>query len=137
MEKYIFARSSDSASYYPNNKPYDFRVHLDNALDLHGYWKIGISEFFTKTSPTKTPLYVFSNICEFSSVSGQEQPILRIIQPDLSYGWNEKFYPIYYIPIKITDLTNLHLYIKDESGLDATFIDSEVWVTLHLIRYPF
>lgn len=82
MEKYIFARSSDSASYYPNNKPYDFRVHLDNALDLHGYWKIGISEFFTKTSPTKTvidktsakpvttlvnfkPLYVFSNICEF------------------------------------------------------------------------
>lgn len=154
MEKYIFARSSVSASYYPNNKPYDFRVHLDNALDLHGYWKIGISEFFTKTSPTKTvidktsakpvttlvnfkPLYVFSNICEFSSVSGQEQPILRIIQPDLSYGWNEKFYPIYYIPIKITDLTNLHLYIKDESGLDATFIDSEVWVTLHLIRYPF
>lgn len=48
MEKYIFARSSDSASYYPNNKPYDFRVHLDNALDLHGYWKIGISEFFTQ-----------------------------------------------------------------------------------------
>lgn len=83
------------------------------------------------------PLYVFSNICEFSSVSGQEQSILRITQPDLSYDWNEKFYPIYYIPIKITDLTNLHLHLKDESGLDAAFIDSEVWVTLHLIRYPF
>lgn len=117
--------------------------------------KLVYLNFSPKTSPTKTvidktsakpvttlvnfkPLYVFSNICEFSSVSGQEQPILRIIQPDLSYGWNEKFYPIYYIPIKITDLTNLHLYtIKDESGLDATFIDSGVWVTLHLIRYPF
>lgn len=27
--------------------------------------------------------------------------------------------------------------LKDESGLAVTFIDSDVWVTLHLIRYPF
>lgn len=54
MEKYIFVRSSDSVSYYPDNKPYDFRVHLDNSLDLHGYWKIGISEFFAMSSPKKT-----------------------------------------------------------------------------------
>lgn len=153
MEKYIFVKSSDTVNYYPENKPYDFRVHLDNALNLHGYWKIGVSEFFTLTSPKKTvidkttskpvttlnlkPLFVFSNICDFSSVNGREQPLLRIIQPDPSYGWNEKFYPIYYIPIKITDLTYLHLYLKDDNGLPATFIDFDVWATLHLIRYPF
>jgi hypothetical protein len=79
------------------------------------------------------PIFVFSNICDFSSVNGREQPLLRIIHPDQS----DKFYPVYYVPIKIVDLTDLHLYIKDETALPATFIDSEVWITLHLIRYPF
>lgn len=46
MEKYIFVRSSESREYYPENRPYDFKIHLDNTLDLHGYWKIGIAEFF-------------------------------------------------------------------------------------------
>lgn len=87
MEKYIFVRLSDFVSYYFNNKLYDFRVYFDNVLDLYGYWKIGIFEFFIKILLIKIVidkilvkfviilvnfklLYVFFNICEFLSVSG-------------------------------------------------------------------
>ena len=53
MEKYVFLKSSDSVRYFPDNKPYNFRVHLENNIDLRGYWKIEISEIFTLASPKK------------------------------------------------------------------------------------
>lgn len=49
MEKYIFVKSSDCLNYYPDNKPYNFKIHLENVIDLHGYWKIGITEFYSMT----------------------------------------------------------------------------------------
>jgi hypothetical protein len=54
MEKYIFLRSNDSLNYFPDNKPHDFRIHLENPIDLHGYWKMGICEFFTLTTTNQT-----------------------------------------------------------------------------------
>lgn len=153
MEKYIFVKSDECRDYYPENKPYDFKIHLDNALDLQGFWKIGITEFFTLSSTKKTvidaltskpittfqhkSLFVYSKVCDFSSVNGHQQPLLRIIQADPSYGWNDKFYPAYYIPLRVTHLSDLHLYLRDDIHLPATFINSDVWITLHLIRYPF
>ena len=153
MEKYVFLKSSDSVRYFPDNKPYNFRVHLENNIDLRGYWKIGISEFFTLASPKKIvmdkttskpistfqnkPIFVYSNICDFSNVGGEEQPLLRVIQADPSYGWNDKFYPVYYIPLRTHNLSDIHFYLKDDRNSLATFIDSDVWMTLHLIRYPF
>ena len=56
MEKFIFAKSSDSSEYFPDNKYYDFKIHLDRSINLQGYWKVGITEFFTTTSPTKTSM---------------------------------------------------------------------------------
>lgn len=53
MEKFIFAKSSDSSEYFPDNKYYDFKIHLGRPLQLQDYWKVGITEFFTKASPTK------------------------------------------------------------------------------------
>lgn len=153
MEKYIFVRSSESREFYPENRPYDFKIHLDNTLDLHGYWKIGIAEFFTLSSTQKTvidkstskpvttfyhkSLFVYSDVCDFSSVNGHQEPLLRVIQSDPSYGWNDKSFPMYYIPLKVIKLSNLHWYLRDDTGSLATFIDSDVWMTLHLIRYPF
>lgn len=152
MEKFIFAKSSDSSEYFPDNKDYDFKIHLDRSINLQGYWKVGITEFFTTASPTKTsmdknskpitifnrkPVYVYTNICSFSSVHGQEQPLLRIIHADASYGWNDKFDSVYYFPVRVPEISDIHIYLKDDTGSPATFIDSDVWVTLHMHRYPF
>lgn len=153
MEKFIFAKSTDSLIYFPNNRHYDFKIHLDKTLNLTGYWKVGITEFFTTSTPKSTvidkstskpivtfnrkPVYVYTDICSFSSVHGQEQPLLRIIQSDVSYGWNDKFDSVYYLPVRVHELSDVHIYLRDDSGLPASFINSDVWVTLHLHRYPF
>lgn len=76
-------------------------------------------------------------MCIQMFVISQVQPLLRIIQADSSSGWNENFYPIYYIPLRVNNLSDIHFYLRDDTSSLATFLDSDVWMTLHLIRYPF
>ena len=159
MERYIFLKSSDCSEYYPNNKPYDFKIHLNTTIDLNGYWKLGIAELFTLSSVTSEkcsasniqdklinhpivkyrykPLYVYCNVCQFSSVNGTDQPLLRVIHPDGVYGWNDKFDPVYYFPVRVNELSDIHIYLKDDTNSPASFVTSDVWITLHLRRYPF
>lgn len=46
MEKYIFVKLSDCFNYYLDNKLYNFKIYFENVIDLYGYWKIGIIEFY-------------------------------------------------------------------------------------------
>lgn len=46
MEKYIFVKLSDCLNYYLDNKLYNFKIYFENVIDLYGYWKIGIIEFY-------------------------------------------------------------------------------------------
>lgn len=46
MEKYIFVKLSNCLIYYLNNKLYNFKIYFENVIDLYGYWKIGIIEFY-------------------------------------------------------------------------------------------
>lgn len=157
MEKYMFVKSGDSLEFYSDNKPYDFKVHLDPILRLDGYWKVGLTEFFnysydnvqackserapslltdTKQYQSKV-LYLYSNVCDFSSVNGREKPLLRIVHYDDEFQWNSKFDPVYYVPLRVNELSDIHFSIKDENGSLATFLLSDTWVTLHFKRYPF
>lgn len=46
MEKYIFVKLSDCLNFYLDNKLYNFKIYFENVIDLYGYWKIGIIEFY-------------------------------------------------------------------------------------------
>ena len=55
--------SEDSKLIYPDNKPYDFRVHLSTPISLTGYWTVSLLEICIETGqafkyPT-TELFVF------------------------------------------------------------------------------
>lgn len=86
MEKYIFVRLSEFREYYFENRLYDFKIYFDNILDLYGYWKIGIVEFFILLLMKKIVidklilkfvmifyyklLFVYFDVCDFFSVNG-------------------------------------------------------------------
>lgn len=109
---------------YPSNIPYDFRIKFNKQIQLDGYWVVALTEFTTTDWDDKTnqnELFLCSDICQDTFVGFSEVPLLRRVytsdrkQDNIVYD-----YP-YYIPIKIGNLQQIHVYIKDRLGLPATF----------------
>lgn len=75
-----------------------------------------ITTFYLKS------LFVYSDVCDFSSVNGLQEPLLSVIQSDPSYGWNDKFFPVYYIrscsryltPFTTTKVMCIHVHCKTD-----------------------
>jgi len=43
----------------------------------------------------------------------------------------------YYIPLKVGAVEQIHVYIKDWKGNEASFLKSRVNLTLHFKKFPF
>ena len=71
--------SDDSILTYPNNKPYDVRVHLSTPISLTGNWTVSLLEISIErrqANPT-SELFVFSNLCGNTVLGGHDVPLLR------------------------------------------------------------
>ena len=144
MDKYLTLRSTDCKTYFPENKSNDFKVHLNNPLHLkEGQWLVGLSEItILNWSSKKTAdifdVYIYSSLCENSPVSDSELPLLRHIVLQGNKKERRFVFPTcHYIPVKVRDIQDIHLYIKDRKGEPASFITGPVIVTLHLKPLPF
>lgn len=75
----LYLKSDESNNYFPENKPWHFKVHLKSPLTLEGKWKVALLEFQASASKTKTlyssnqTLFVFSNICGESLLDGEKK----------------------------------------------------------------
>ena len=70
--------SDDSKLMYPNNKPYDFLVHLSTPISLKGNWTVSLLEISVERGqayPTSI-LFVFSNLCDNTVLGGHDVPLL-------------------------------------------------------------
>lgn len=68
------------------------------------------------------------SICEDTIIGECQGPLLRRIY--LIDSKNQIFLRLYRKPLRINDLTDLHIYIKDKNGGDASFLTGESAVTL-------
>lgn len=71
--------NSDKHSiYFPQNKPYDFKVHLLKPLNLTGKWMMSLVDFSTETSALiHEHIYLYCDICGDSIIDGSMHPLLR------------------------------------------------------------
>jgi len=143
-DKYITLRSTDSVEYYPANKAWSFKVHLNEPLHLEQKWRVALTEitFENWQSAKKSDchdIYIYTDMCEARHLVGEtKEPLLR----RLCLRGNKKkktfeFTNQYYFPIRIQDTDTVHVYIKDMRGNDPSFITGPVIVTLHLKLLPF
>jgi hypothetical protein len=141
MDTYLFLKSDDSSTYVTGNRASDFRVKLNQRLDLTGVWDISLVSIVFDNIDIKTlnnkqiHLNVLCNLCDGSEVGGVRMPILRNI--DLREGSHHEFNTLWKFPIIPRELSQVRIYIEDESGAEATFITGETRVVLLLRRYPF
>lgn len=94
MSIYAVVSSDSSLQYFPQNKAYQFKCHLNTPLNLEGLWKVALLEANISTSKSLKifkPLYVYSNICGESMVDGDKQPILRKLTGDSNGTWDTVF----------------------------------------------
>ncbi|MEW8548689.1 MAG: hypothetical protein AB2693_34745 [Candidatus Thiodiazotropha sp.] len=125
---------------YPDNKPYDFRVHLSTPISLAGYWTVSLLEIcIDRGQALKYPtseLFVFSNLCDNTVLGGHDVPLLRRVW--LKDNKQNIIYQVPYdVPLQIGQFQDVHIYIKDSQGKETSFIQHKVSVTLHLKRRPF
>lgn len=135
MSLRIVVSSEDGKDLFSNNKPFDFRVKLNQRIQLDDYWVVAVTEFSTteRNDLGKKPeLFIFSDICQNSFIGNNEQPLLRRIYFDSIKQNNIIYDTPYYIPVRQGGIQHIHFYIKDDKGQDASFLKQKVTITLHL-----
>lgn len=140
MSVRLVVSSDDGKDLFLENKPHDFRVKLNQTIQLDGYWVVAVTEFTTterNDSDQKPELFIFSDICQDSFIGNNEQPLLRRIYFDRKKQNNIVYHNPYYIPVRFSEIQHLHFYIKDDKGQDASFLKQKVTITLHLEKFPF
>lgn len=141
MDRYVYVKSDDSDTYFADNKPYRFRVHLNTPLNLKGFWRVCLSEFYAQTGLNAKlgdqVLYVYCNFCKESIVFGELQPILRRLPSTKRNQWNYSFDSDFYIPLSKNNIYEMEFYIKGRNGELITQLDKPLMLTLHFKHYPF
>lgn len=131
----LVLRSSDSQHIYIGNTPYDFLVHLPKPLYLQGHWTVSLLEFNLSTTSTQPELYVCSNLCQDSIVGDRELPLLRLVNCKKS-GNIIYNYP-YEVPLRLGELQDVRVYIRDVNNQPASFLKGITTVTILLKKRLF
>lgn len=145
-------KSSDGILLFEKNVPHDFTVQLNRLIHLDGYWMVALTEFqiqYTDTLRHLEDIYVYSNICDESFVGASEKPLLRKVHISKDsteqqmknkqklLTMNVIFDTPYYVPLRLGQLNQVHIYIEDGNGIPSSFINEAACVTLHFKKYPF
>lgn len=140
MSFYMIVNSQQSASVFPDNKPFKFFTHLKSKLALNGVWKVALIDI--KIPPNnhmfeQKDVYLFSNMCGESIIDGVYKPLLRRVC--LSSSESDLFYFRHtsYVSVIKNELFDIEFYITDEHGDRASFLTRPVTLTLHFKAYPF
>lgn len=141
MSAYLFLKSSDCLDLFPNNKAYDFHIHLKQSLQLEGIWNVALLELEVDSWISKhkrNEIYVYCNICSDSLVSNRTAPILRRVYfPAKKLPYYSEFSLPLYIPVNLGNTQLIHIYITDEDGDEASFLNGKLSMTLHFKKYIF
>lgn len=129
----LYIRSDESNVYFPENKPWHFKVHLKSPLMFNQKWLISLLEFdatATKSRTTNQTLLLYSNICSESVIDGEKKLILRRISMTKLGKWSYIFNIPIYLSVTKNEIYEFEIYIRDLKGNDATFLQDPVLITL-------
>ena len=137
-DQILFIDSEQSYTYYPENTPSHFKVHLSDILYLEGgVWDVALLDFYTeekisKNKKNRHELYIFSDICMGVNIFHNQFSLLRRIFPSSNNNWNYVFSNPVFVPVKKTEIRDIEIHILDENRKEATFLTQRLTCTLHI-----
>jgi hypothetical protein len=145
-DAYLILRSTDGLGYFPENKPYSFKVPLGKELALDEGCVIAISEIHLDSwekayKPRHRELYVYCSVVTESLVGSRCEDVLRRIhlnaETSLDLGLDVRFSPVFYVSTRTGACREIEITIKDAARDLATFLTGTCTVTLHVKHFPF
>lgn len=133
----VYLKSDESNDFFPENKPWNFKVHLRSPLIFNGNWNVGLVEFHAsgQNSRNKT-VNIFSNICGTSILQGGHTQILRRVTTQKDNHWDISVISPFYLPLYLKEIYEFDICINDINGQEASFLLQPVLLTLHFVRQP-
>lgn len=138
MSIYVTLSSDKSLQYFPHNKPYRFKSHLNAPLLLEGVWRVALveSDIVCTTSRTDA-IYLYSEVCGQSIVEGENRPLLRRLSPSAVGNWSTIIEAPQYVPVKNNNIYDIDVNITTSRDDLASFLDKPSTITLHFKSFPF
>lgn len=138
MSIYVVLSSDKSSQYFPLNKAYRFKSHLNAPLLLEGTWKVAVVEADISCQTShQEPVYLHSSICQDSIVEGEKRPLLRRLMLNSPGDWSTIIDSPHYIPVNINEIYDIDIYITTKLEQLASFLDRPTTLTLHFKSFPF
>lgn len=140
---YLFVDSDSdvSKSYFPNNSPINFKVHLKEPLQLDHIWKVALTDIRLKDSNKivyTDDLYVLCDLVGESIVNGiKQESFLRKVQCVRKGNWTHVYDSPHYMNINKTQIFDIEFYILDNDFKPPSFLKKPVSLTVHFRQYPF
>lgn len=127
----MICRSDHNLEYYPENKPYNFKIKLQQNIELNAAWKVALTEITLLDDFKKgESLFIYSSICGESFINGVKAPLLRrVIARDIGHTIVT---PYYYVPVIKSELSELDFRIKDQDGSEGKHLLNPLTLVLHL-----
>lgn len=131
----VYLKSDESNAFFPDNKPWDFKVRLRSPVIFNENWNVGLVEFYAsgQNSRIKT-LNIFSNICDTSILQGNHRQILRRITNQTDDQWGISANYPFYLRLCLKEIYEFDILIKDINDQEASFLQEPVLLTLQFIR---
>ena len=140
MSLRMILSSTDSSNYF-NNSPNNFTVQLNRQVQFDGYWVVAVTDFniknYKQNKTNEHEIFLYCDICQETFVGGREIPLLRRIVLNSDQKTNIIFTTPYYIPLKVSQLQQIKIYIKNRKGDPVSFQTEEVTLTLHFKKFPY
>lgn len=133
--------NSKNLQYYPDNKPWKFKVCFDTPLNFPGFGTVALTDVFIRDSSKTTyvnNLYVHCNIAGESILNGERREyLLRMVHFVKMGNWTHKYSTPYYVNVNKSQIFEMEIYITNRQSEDASFLKQPVTLTLHFRQYPF
>lgn len=129
----LYLSHTDSIDIHERNTPSEFVFEFERAIQLNISSTIELIEFKCKLSQKlRSTVYVFSDICDSSTLAAREEPLLRAINLSGLHTFAVHYdYPIT-LKTVIGRVKRITIYLKnkDRSELSFNVLNSEVTLLL-------
>ena len=132
---FLYLKSNDSISRFPNNSNSDFIVQLAENMSFNRKLSVAIAEFQCPPimSDDVEDLYIYCDICHESYVGELKRPVLRRVFHNSDNKSKQIIFtrPLY-IPLRQFEFHQIRIYIKTSTDKDVIFKEGVVKCTLHI-----
>jgi hypothetical protein len=125
MSIYVTMSSDRALHYFPQNKSYNFKTHLNAPLLLEGVWKVALVDVDIVSNTSKTEaIYLYSSICREYIVEGEKKPLLRRLPATIRGNWSTNIEAPLYVPVTNNNIFGYYQLIVTKYYVDKNCNDS-------------